>query len=132
MLLRTAFTGHDVVYANTIEGLAEKASVSPSVVIADCNRDDLMSVLRCVRDLLKIFQKDRPDIVVTTGAAPGVLALAIGRLHGSKGIWIDSVANSERLSLSGRMARRIAALHLTQWEHLADEASGTHYLGSVL
>ena len=132
MLLKGAFAGHDVVYANTISGLAEKAGVAPSVVISDCNRDDPMSIVRCLRDLVGVLRKSRPDIVVTTGAAPGVLALALGRLQGAKGVWIDSVANSERLSLSGRMARRIAAVHLTQWEHLADEPSGTHYLGSVL
>lgn len=132
MLLRGAFDSHDVVYGNTISGLAEKAGVSPSVVISDCNRDDPMSILRCVGDLLGALKANRPDIIVTTGAAPGVLALALGRARGAKTIWIDSVANSERLSLSGRMARRIADVHLTQWEHLADERRGTLYLGSVL
>jgi UDP-N-acetylglucosamine:LPS N-acetylglucosamine transferase len=132
MLLRGAFAAHDVIYANTISGLAEKAGVAPSLVISDCNRDDPMSILRCIGDLLSALKTNRPDIVVTTGAAPGVLALALGRVHGAKTIWIDSVANSERLSLSGRMARHIATVHVTQWEHLADENQGTLYIGSVL
>lgn len=130
MLLRAAFAGHDVSYANTIDGLASKSGVSPAYVITDCNRDRPLDNLRCARDLFEIARRIRPDVVVTTGAAPGLLALGIGKLLGAKAIWIDSVANSERLSMSGNIARSIADLHLTQWEHLAE--SGTVYLGGLL
>jgi UDP-N-acetylglucosamine:LPS N-acetylglucosamine transferase len=73
----------------------------------------------------------RPDVVVTTGAAPGYAALLFGRLLGAKTIWIDSIANSETLSTSGMRARRWADVWLTQWEHLAGQ-NGPEYWGTVL
>jgi hypothetical protein len=73
----------------------------------------------------------RPDLIVSTGAAPGAIALAIGKLHGAKVVWVDSVANAEKLSMSGRLCSLFADLCLTQWPHLASER-GPHYAGAVL
>jgi hypothetical protein len=42
----------------------------------------------------------KPNIILTTGAAPGVLAVIVGKLRGPKNIWVDSIANVERLALS--------------------------------
>jgi hypothetical protein len=73
----------------------------------------------------------RPDVVISTGAAPGFLALRLGRLLGARTIWVDSVANGEELSMSGKLAGRYADLWLTQWEHLAHEG-GPQFRGNVL
>ena len=74
--------------------------------------------------------RERPHVVISTGAAPGYLALRAGKLLGARTIWIDSVANVEELSLSGRMSSSVADLCLTQWPHLADGDVG--YAGAVL
>ncbi len=131
MLIKEGFADLDIVYANTIAGLAEKSGVSPSYVVPDCNRSHPMSVLRCLRAVWSVIRQEKPDVIVSTGAAPGIVALGIGKLTGKRTIWIDSVANSERLSLSGKMAGRFVDLWLTQWEHLAGP-KGPHYWGNVL
>lgn len=82
--------------------------------------------------LARAVRRERPDAVVTTGAGPGLLALGMGRiLARSRTVWIDSVANTERMSMSGRMARHVADAWLVQWEHLA-RPEGPHYWGAVL
>jgi hypothetical protein len=73
----------------------------------------------------------RPHVVFTTGAAPGAVALVIGRVFGAKTIWLDSIANVETVSGSGRMVRHFAQLWLTQWPHLATP-DGPEYAGAVL
>ena len=73
----------------------------------------------------------KPDVVISTGALPGVIAIAVGRAMGSRTIWVDSVANAEEMSMSGNLARRFAHLWMTQWEHVA-AANGAEYAGSVL
>jgi UDP-N-acetylglucosamine:LPS N-acetylglucosamine transferase len=76
--------------------------------------------------------RERPDVVITTGSAPCLFALGLARkLFGARTIWIDSVANAEKLSSSGAQARRVADVWLTQWEHLA-KPDGPQYWGSVL
>ena len=63
----------------------------------------------------------------------GVLFFGVffGRLLGARTIWVDSIANADELSLSGRKAGRFAHLWLTQWPELA-RAQGPHYQGAVL
>jgi hypothetical protein len=45
-------------------------------------------------------------------------------------VWIDSIANVEQLSLSGKLAARVAGRTYTQWPHLATGA--ILYNGNVL
>jgi hypothetical protein len=59
------------------------------------------------------------------------MAVIWGRLTGRRTIWIDSIANVDRISMSGRIARPFASLHLTQWEHLSN-GTKTHFKGTVL
>jgi len=74
--------------------------------------------------------RERPAGVFSTGAAPGCFAILVGRLLGARTIWLDSIALSERLSLSGRLWRRVAGLCLTQWPQVSER--GVEYAGDVL
>ena len=131
MELLPAFAGHQVIYATTLKGLAERDVAAPAVLIPDCHRTAPLSLLRCALVLARHILRQRPDIVVSTGALPGLVALALGKATGARTIWIDSVANARAMSLSGSAARGIADLWLTQWPEVA-QMSGARYAGSVL
>lgn len=131
MLIRSAFDESEVYYINTLKNLAEKHGLEAYKVVPDCNRDSILDIIKCTSSLFFAIKRLKPDLIVTTGAAPGLLSLAIGRLLGSHTIWIDSVANSEKLSLSGKIATKIAHLRLTQWSQLAD-GNNVLYMGNVL
>ena len=73
----------------------------------------------------------RPDVVISTGAAPGFFALRFGKLLGARTVWVDSIANAEQMSLAGELARPYSDLWLTQWPHVA-EVAGAQFKGSVL
>lgn len=120
-----------IAYVTTMPGLAEKSGVGPAYIVSDCNRSKPLTTLRSALEILAVIRRIKPDVIVTTGAAPGLIALAWGKLLGARTVWIDSVANSERLSMSGRMAGKIADLWLTQWTHLA-RPEGPHFAGNVL
>jgi hypothetical protein len=51
---------------------------------------------------------------------------------GAKIIWIDSITNVERMSLSGRMVRRIANVCLVQWPELTQKYPNAEYVGTVI
>ena len=131
MLLRPAFEGHDVIYMTTLAGLPDQFGAHPHAIVPDCNRDAKLAILRCGAVLSARMLRFRPHVVITTGALPGVMALAFGRALGARTIWVDSVANAEEMSMSGKLARRVAHLWMSQWEHVA-EASGADYAGAVL
>ena len=97
----------------------------------DCNADAPLRALACAARMGVLMLRLRPHVVVTTGALPGLIALALARPLGARTIWVDSVANAEEMSASGRMARRFATHRLSQWPAVA-EAEGATYAGSVL
>jgi hypothetical protein len=46
-------------------------------------------------------------------------------------IWIDSIANVDEMSLTGRLVKPYADLWLTQWPHLATP-EGPQHAGAVI
>lgn len=131
MAMRPAFGDQDVLFVTTLAGLPEQFDAAPSRVVPDCNRNEKIAIARSCLALAGVVLRFRPHVVISTGALPGVIALALGRLVGARTIWVDSVANGEEMSMSGRLARRVAHLWMSQWQHVA-EASGAEYAGSVL
>lgn len=128
--LAPAFEGQDVAYITTDPGYRSEVGAARFYVVSDTNRWNKLSLLRCGVQVLRTLLRERPTVVVSTGAAPGYLAIRCARLMGARTVWIDSIANVEELSLSGRMASATADLCLTQWPHLA--AGNVRYLGAVL
>jgi hypothetical protein len=129
--LRPAFAGAEVVYASTSPGSDMTRLGAPYHELRDANRDTKLALLLSAAQVLGVVLRERPDVVVTTGAAPGYFAVLFGRLLGARTLWIDSIANAGRISASGALARRHASLFLTQWEALAT-ADGIRYEGTVL
>lgn len=129
--LRPAFEGADVVFATVREGYRKDVGDAPFRLISDGNRWNKFKLLKSAAGILLLLLRERPDIVISTGAAPGYFGVRIGKLLGARVIWVDSVANAEELSMSGKKAGRFVDLWLTQWQHLARE-KGPQWMGSVL
>ena len=133
MRLQTAFEGCDVSYA-TVLAWSRQDLKDPDAgfhVLPDATRWNKFMLLWLFIKVVLLVLRVRPDVVITTGAAPGFFALVVGKLFRRKTCWIDSIANVDELSMSGRKARKWADLWLTQWEHLARE-DGPKYFGNVL
>jgi hypothetical protein len=99
--------------------------------VNDATRWNKFGLVLLALRLLAVIVRVRPDVLVSTGAAPGYFALRFGRMLGARTVWIDSIANVERLSATGVLVRRHADLWLTQWPHLAGR-DGPEFAGAVL
>ena len=71
----------------------------------DFSRWNAWKMLPASFNILGILLKERPTAIVTTGAAPGLLTIILGRMTRTKTIWIDSVANVQTMSACGKLAR---------------------------
>ena len=131
MLLRPALEGTDTLFLTTLAGLPEAFGAAPARIVPDCNRDRPVEAARSALAVARAIARHRPHVVISTGALPGVIALALGKGMGARTIWVDSVANAEEMSLSGRLARRFADLWMSQWPEVA-AAAGAEYAGAVL
>ncbi|MBL4757623.1 MAG: hypothetical protein JKY32_08290 [Rhizobiales bacterium] len=138
--LAPAWSGCRVDYVTTDPGLRRgvedvAAALGDPIpgfhVVSEVNRWQKLRLIRSLFQIAFLLLRIRPDVVVTTGAAPGFLILRLGGLMGARTVWIDSIANADELSLSGKMAGKHCDLWLTQWEHLAT-SEGPGFQGSVI
>jgi UDP-N-acetylglucosamine:LPS N-acetylglucosamine transferase len=131
MRVRHAFEGCPVTFVTVHDSYRSQVAEHKFYVVNDANRWSKIALLKATSKLAWILWSEKPDIVISTGAAPGYLALRLGRILGARTIWLDSIANVEQLSMSGSKIGRFADLWLTQWPHLT-RPGGPYYAGSVL
>lgn len=127
-----AFEGHEVVYASTEpEGDADLAGHT-FYSVRNVTRRNRLAFAVTIRQIYSILARERPDVVISTGAAPGLVALMLGkRRFGARTVWIDTIANSQKMTLSGKLAKPFADAWLVQWPHLARPGGPEHW-GAVL
>ena len=111
--LRVAWDGCDAAYVTTKEGYrddliadaAHRGQSAPRFYrVVDANRWQKLRLLRQLFGIVIILLRERPDVIISTGAAAGFFALRLGKLMGARTIWVDSIANAETMSLSGKKA----------------------------
>jgi UDP-N-acetylglucosamine:LPS N-acetylglucosamine transferase len=129
--LRPAFADCDVTFVTVHEGYRNEVAGAKFRIVPDSNLSNKRALLRTALAVWLVLLKERPEIVLSTGAAPGFFGVWFGKLLGARSIWVDSVANVDVLSVSGQWIGRHADLWLTQWPHLAGN-QGPQFRGSVL
>lgn len=131
--LSESWKGSSLCWITTVDVIKEKLSNYGKVyVVGECNRLQPLRVFVVLMRCIRIILSERPDVVISTGAAAGCIVCFLSKLLGAKIVWIDSVTNVYRLSLSGRLVRRIADLFLVQWPELAEKYSNVEYAGAII
>ena len=126
-----AFEDCQIIFATVSRAYRSQVPARRFYTVHDATRWNKLGLLRMGLKLAWIILIERPDVIISTGAAPGYFAIRLGKLIRARTIWVDSIANVEQLSLSGKRIGSHADLWLTQWPHLASPA-GPYYAGAVL
>lgn len=121
----------EVVFGCVERGYATEVEGHRFHLLPDATRWNKFGLIKLALKILWVLLRERPDVVVSTGAAPGYLALRMGKWLGARTVWLDSMANVEQLSMSGARVGPYADLWLTQWPHLA-RPDGPQFRGAVL
>jgi UDP-N-acetylglucosamine:LPS N-acetylglucosamine transferase len=134
MRLIPALEGCSVAFVTVLPDYAPQARVIDGArfyVVRDVTRWNKIRWIQTVFQLICVLVRERPDVVISTGALPGYFALRLAKLVGAETVWVDSIANVDELSRSGQVIGPHVSLWLTQWPHLA-RANGPRYEGAVL
>lgn len=121
-------------YVTTMEMRDQGLAVpgQPVYMIGEADRRTPLQVLAVGWRALRVVLRERPSVVVTTGAMPLAALCVWAKLFGAKVVWIDCVSQVESLSLSGKGMRFIADLCLTQWPDVAARYRNVEYAGELL
>jgi UDP-N-acetylglucosamine:LPS N-acetylglucosamine transferase len=131
--LAECWQNYETFSVTTTDVMVDKLKVYGNVyVVGESNRQHMWLVFKVFLKCIKIVFTERPDVVISTGAAAGCMVCFLSKMLGAKVIWMDSITNVERLSLSGRMVRHIADVFLTQWPELAAKYKNVEFVGSVI
>ncbi|EOG6176942.1 polysaccharide biosynthesis protein [Clostridium perfringens] len=77
----------------------------------------LLMILNSFKSL-KIFLKEKPDVIISTGALSVIPICVIGKVFGKKIIFIESFAKITSPTLTGRFIYKFADRFYIQWESL--------------
>jgi len=78
-----------------------------------------------------LYLKIRPEVIVTTGTHTAVPICYIGKLLGSKIIFIETFANSKTKTLSGKLIYPIANTFVVQWKEMLELYPKAIYAGWI-
>ena len=85
-------------------------------VLPDYDRHPIRGhFLANIRQAARLVRRDRPDLVVTSGAGITVPFCLFARLMGAKVIFVETMARITGPSASGRVLSRLASWVLVQW-----------------
>ncbi len=129
--LEAAFDGFEKCYISTDPSYYQSLDEGKFYAVPDASMWDKFRLLGQAIKIFFLLIYIRPNVVISTGAAPGFFGLFFAKKMRIKTIWVDSLANVEQLSLSGQKVKPYADLWLTQWEHLS-APEGPYFHGAVL
>ena len=81
---------------------------------------------------VRVLRRERPSILISTGAGVGVSFIYVAWLLKIRTIYLESFTRITNLSLSGRLVYPLVDLFLVQWEHLTRRYPRAVFRGTVV
>lgn len=80
---------------------------------------------------IKILRKEKPDLIISSGAAVAVPFFYIGKLMGAKLIFVEVFDRYNKPTLTGKLVYPIADKFIVEWEEMKKIYPKAIYLGSI-
>lgn len=98
------------------------------------NRKEKTLALKLISNsfkVLKIFIKENPDVVISTGALATIPVCVIAKLFRKKVIFIESFAKINSPTLTGKLVYKFADQFYVQWEEMKKIYPNAIYKGGI-
>jgi len=91
--------------------------------VSQMNRKELLFLPKFIRLFFRahrILKKEKPDVVITTGALIAYPFCILEKMRHGKVVYIESFARVKEPSLSGKLLHKHADLFIVQWEDMLE------------
>lgn len=92
---------------------------------------NLWNLIRNTFLAIKVLHKEKPDILISTGAAVAVPFFYLGKLRGAKTVYIEIFDRIDKPTLTGRLVRPVTDKFIVQWEEMEKVYKNSINLGSI-
>ena len=114
---------------------AAKQNKKYKYFIKDFNRKNkfvyFLRLIYMFIEQLIIFLREKPDIILTTGAGLVIPTCLYAKLFRKKIIFIESFARMDDLSKTGKFLYKISDLFIVQWESLTKKYDKAIFGGGI-
>lgn len=80
---------------------------------------------------IKILKKEKPDLIISSGAAVAVPFFYIGKLMGAKTVYIEVFDRINKSTLTGKLVYPVTDKFIVQWEEMKTVYPKSINLGSI-
>ncbi len=119
-VLKRAWEGQDTFYllmrGPTAEGL--RSDGERVFEVDNARRSAPWTVLRTLWQTLPVIRREKPDVIITTGAGVVVPACLLTKLGGGKIVYVETIAEVDKPTITGRLLHPFADLFIVQWPQL--------------
>ena len=91
----------------------------------------LKALLINTRLAWKVLRKERPDVIVSSGAAVAVPFFYLGKLFGMKTIYIEVFDRIDKPTMTGKMVYPVTDRFIVQWEEMKQVYKNAINCGSI-
>lgn len=79
----------------------------------------------------KIFRKEKPDLIISSGAAVAVPFFYLGKLFGAKTIYIEVFDRIDKPTITGKLVYPVSDQFVVEWEEMKKVYPKAVNLGSI-
>ncbi len=92
---------------------------------------EVLSFMLNLPKVFKILARERPDLVISTGASIAVSFALASKILGIRFIYVESISRSNELSLSGKLVYPLCSEFYVQWPTLCEKYRRATFKGYV-
>lgn len=91
----------------------------------------IKALIKNLKVAYKVLKKEKPDLIISSGAAVSVPFFYIGKIMGAKLIYIEVFDRLDKPTMTGRMVYPITDKFIVQWEEQRKVYKKAINLGSI-
>ena len=91
----------------------------------------LKALIKNTKIAWKVLRKERPDLIISSGAAVAVPFFYLGKLMGAKLVYIEVFDRIDKPTVTGKLVYPIADKFIVQWEEMKKVYPKAINLGSI-
>lgn len=92
---------------------------------------NIKNLIRNTRLAAKVLKKEKPDLIISSGAAVAVPFFWLGKLKGAKTVYIEIFDRIEKPTMTGKLVYPVTDKFIVQWEEMTKVYPKSVNLGSI-
>lgn len=129
--LHALFKKHEYFFLTDHRENSDALAKKEKVYFVECPRRNPAKLVKNFCQSLRIFRKEKPDVVISTGADTAVATCMIAKAFGKKLVFIESFCRVNAPSVSARLLYPVSDLFFVQWHEMKKFFPRAIFAGSV-